>query len=109
MSNHAQIGRTVVDDPPTRKNENPSECGECGKPMRDDNERGCSEIAPNVLENKRFRTRIKTGGCLVEDQNPRLLQEGSCNGKPLTLATGKLAGSGPDSLPETIGQRRNKR
>ena len=48
-------------------------------------------------------------GCLVEDQNPRLLQECSCNGKPLTLATGKLAAPGPDSLPETIGQCRNKR
>ena len=103
-----RVRRTVVDDPPTRKNKNSSECGECRKPMRDDNERGCAEIAPNVLKNKRFRDRIKTGGCLVQNQNPRLLQKGSRDGKPLTLATGELAASRPDSLTETIGQRRNK-
>ena len=76
--------------------------------MGDDNERGCTEIAPNVLENKRLRTWIKAAGCLVKDQHPRLLQQGSCNGKPLTLATGELAASWSDSLPETIRQRRDK-
>ena len=77
--------------------------------MGDDNERGCTEVAPNVVENELLRTGIKARGCLVEDQNPRLLQECSCNGKPLTLASGKLAAAGPNSLPETIGQRRDKR
>jgi hypothetical protein len=72
--------------------------------MGDDKERGCTEIAPNVLENKRFRTRIKTGDCLVEDQNPRLLQEGSGNSKPLALPTGELAAPRPDPLAESIGQ-----
>ena len=77
--------------------------------MGDDNERGSTELAPNVVENKLLRTRIKARRCLVEDQNPRLLQKCSCNGKPLTLASGELAAAGPDSLPEAIGQRRNKR
>ena len=109
MSHHARIGRTVVDDPPARKNENPCERGECRKPMGDDNERGCAEAAPNVLEDKLFRARIKTTGCLVEDQEPRLLQESPCNRQPLTLAPGELAAAGPNSLTETIGQRRDKR
>ena len=77
--------------------------------MGDDNERGCDELAPNVAENEFLRAGIKARGCLVEDQNPRLLQECPCNGKPLTLATGELAAARPDSLPETTGQRRNKR
>lgn len=77
--------------------------------MRHDNERACTELAPNVVENELLRTGIKARGCLVEDQDPRLLQECSCNGKALTLATGELAAAGPDSLPETIGQRRDKR
>jgi len=71
--------------------------------MRNDYEGGCAEFTPNVVEDKRFRTRVKTTGCLVEDQNSRLLQEGPCDGKPLTLASGKLAAARPDSLPETIG------
>jgi hypothetical protein len=76
--------------------------------MGDDDERGCTKLVPNVVENELLRTRIKARGCLVEDQNPRLLQECSCNGKPLTLATGELAAAGPNWLPETIGQCRNK-
>jgi len=76
--------------------------------MGDDDERGCAELPPNVVENKRFRTVVKTAGCLVEDQDPRLLQESPCNGKPLTLATRELAAAGSNSLPETIWQRRNK-
>ena len=66
-------------------------------------------MALNVLENQCFRARIKTGRCLIEDQDSGLLQEGSCNCEPLTLAARKLAAAWPDSLPETIGQRRNKR
>lgn len=76
--------------------------------MRDDYKGGCAELAPNVVKDKRFRTRIKTAGCLIENQNLRLLQESPRNGQPLTLAPGELAATGPDSLPETIGQRRNK-
>src|SRR5260370_36730247 len=61
------------------------------------------------MESKRFRARSKRRCCLVVDQNLRLSQEIPRNGKALTLASGKLAAAGPDSLPETIGQARNKR
>jgi hypothetical protein len=88
LSNHAQIGRAVVDDPPARKNKNSSECGECGKAMGDDNECRTVKVTPNILKNECFCRRIKTRSCFVEDQNPRLLQKGSCDSKPLTLATG---------------------
>ena len=77
--------------------------------MGDDNERGFTKFVPNVVENELLRTGIKARGCLVEDQDPGLLQESPCNSKSLTLATGKLAAARPDSLPETIGQARNKR
>ena len=39
--------------------------------MGDHNQRGRTELAPNVVENKRFRTRIKT----VELEAERLQQE----------------------------------
>ena len=71
--------------------------------MGDDYERGCTQVVPNVVENELLCGGIKARCCLVEDENPRLLQECSCNGKPLTLASGKLAAAWPDSLRETIG------
>ena len=88
LSNDAQIGWTIVHDPPARNNKNSSECGECGKAVGDDNECRTVELTANILKNECFSRRIKTRSCFVEDQNPRLLQKGSCDGKPLTLATG---------------------
>src|SRR6266571_2451300 len=50
----------------------------------DHNECRTVEVTPNILKNECFSRRIKTRSCFVEDQNPRLLQKGSCDSKPLT-------------------------
>ena len=77
--------------------------------MGDDNECRTVEVPANILKNECFGRRIKTNSCFVEDQSPRLVQKGSCNSTPLTLATGKLAASRPDPMAEAIGQRCDKR
>ena len=108
MRKQERVRTTVANDSTAGKSKNPRERRKRSKPMGDDNERGFTKFVPNVVENELLRAGIKARGCLVEDQNPRLLQKCPCYGKPLTLATGELGAAGPNSLRETVGQRRDQ-
>src|SRR5208337_1123149 len=70
----------------------------------DDNERRRVKTAPYVPENERFGRGIKAGGCFIQDQNLRLLQQRSRDGEALALTAGKLTTSRTDPLTETIGK-----
>src|SRR5579862_64243 len=77
--------------------------------MGNHQERGCREMALNILKNYCFARSIETGSRFVQNENSRLLQNGPRNGKPLTLTPGELAASWSDALSQAIWQSGNKR
>ena len=98
----------ITDHASVREKKNPSECGKGGKPMRDDDEGGRVEIAPEFLKDNGLCGRIQAGGRLVENQHPRLLQNRSGESEALTFSARELAGVRPDSLTKTARQRSNE-
>jgi len=50
---------------------------------------------------------VQRAGCLIEDEDPRIAQNGAGDGDPLTLAAGESVPSGADERVQPIWERRH--
>jgi hypothetical protein len=66
--------------------------------VRDDHKSDCGKRTPNISKNKFFGVRIKARSRFIQDQDSRLLKEGSHQGESLALTARKLAAARPGPL-----------